>query len=140
MRQIGMSAAVVPSVPAPPLHDVLSWIDTRVRDVTGRRLGRVSAIVCDAQGTPWWIVFRHRGRDTVAPVAAVHARRHHEILLDRAAETLAPSPGEIDARAHAELVARFGLAGDAPAPAAPRRDGCTGRRFARLRRPRRRPR
>ena len=95
--------------PAHALPDVMAWIDSRVRDAAGRRLGRVNAVVADAQGTPWWLILRHRGRDVVAPVASVQATRHHEVLLDRAAETLAPCPAEIDEQAHEALVDRFGL-------------------------------
>ena len=129
MPLIGMSATGFAILPAPPLHVVMGWLDARVRDVSGRRLGRVSAVVADADGTPWWIVLRHRGHDVVAPVAAVHGTRHHEVLLDRTAETLAPCPAELDERAHEALVARFGLRAPEPAPA-PRapRDECGVRR------------
>ena len=135
MPRIGMSAAVATPVVRPrDLHDVVAWLDARARDITGRRLGRVRAIVCDAEGTPWWLVVRHRGHDVVAPVAAVHSRRHHEVLLDCAAEALPPCPGEIDERAHATLLERFGLASSpAPAPARGPRDACTPRRLRRLR-------
>ncbi len=128
-----MSATGSTTLPAPALHDVVAWLDARVRDATGRRLGRINAIVADASGTPWWIVVRHRGRDVVAPVAAVHETRHHEVLLDRTAETLAPCPAEIDERAHEALVDRFGLRAPQP-PAAPRgpRDACTPRRARRF--------
>jgi hypothetical protein len=112
---------------------VVSWLDARVRDATGRRLGRVKAIVADEQGTPWWIVLRHRGQDVVAPVASVVAGRHHEIHLDRAVESLAPCPTDIDERAHDALVARFGLSPQ-PATFAGRgpRDECTPRRTRRF--------
>ena len=137
MPGIGMSATGSTTLPAPALHDVMGWLDARVRDVTGRRLGRVSAVVADADGTPWWIVVRHRGGDMVAPVAAVLDTRHREVLLDRSAEALAPCPDEIDESAHEALVDRFGLtAAPAGTPAAPRgpRDACTARRIRRFRR------
>ena len=133
MPRIGMSATEATALPSPALHDVMGWLDARVRDVTGRRLGRVSAVVADADGTPWWIVFRHRGQDMVAPVASVHDSRHQEILLDRAAETLAVCPQDLDASAHEALVDRFGLRTPlAPAPPRGSRDECTPRRWRRL--------
>jgi hypothetical protein len=133
MPKIGMSATGFVTLPAQDLHDVMSWLDARVRDVTGRRLGRVKAIVADEHGTPWWIVVRHRGQDVVAPVASVHATRHHEVLLDRPVESLAPCPDEIDGSAHDTLVRRFGM-GTETAPAPPRgpRDACTPRRARRF--------
>ncbi len=131
-----MSATGSTTLPAPALHDVVAWLDARVRDATGRRLGRINAIVADASGTPWWIVVRHRGRDVVAPVAAVQGLRHQEVLLDRAAETLPACPAELDERAHEALVDRFGLApAKRPAPPRAARDACAGR-FRGLRRPR----
>ena len=134
MRRIGMSATGSTSLPAPALIDAMGWLDARVRDVTGRRLGRVRAVVADAEGTPWWIVVRHRGGEVVAPVAAVLDTRHHEVLLDRGADALAPCPEEIDQRAHEALVDRYGLQPDLP-PAAPprfRRDVCTPPRTGRF--------
>ena len=130
-----MSATGSVTLPAPALHDVMGWLDARVRDVTGRRLGRVNAVVADADGTPWWIVVRHRGSDVVAPVAAVQGTRHHEVLLDRTAESLAPCPDELDELAHEALVDRFGL-GSQEVPAPPRgpRDECTLRSTGRVRR------
>ena len=133
-----MSATGATALRSAALHDVMGWLDARVRDVTGRRLGRVSAVVADADGTPWWIVVRHRGQNVVAPVAAVHATRHRELLLDRAAESLAPCPEEIGAREHDVLVDRFGLdphTEDVPAPPRGPRDACTpSRRTRRFRR------
>jgi hypothetical protein len=133
--QIGMPATGSTNLPAPALHDVMGWLDARVRDVTGRRLGRVSAVVADADGTPWWIVIRHRGREVVAPVAAVLDTRHNEVLLDRDAESLPPCPDEIDESAHEALLDRFGLA-RADTPAGPRgpRDACTPRPARRFQR------
>ena len=128
-----MSATEATTLRAPALHDVMGWLDSRVRDVSGRRLGRVSAVVADAEGTPWWIVFRHRGQDMVAPVASVHDTRHHEVLLDRAAETLAFCPQELDESAHEALVDRFGLRTPlVPAPPRGPRDECTPRRRRRF--------
>ena len=138
MARVGMSSAEATTLQAPELLDVVSWIDARARDATGRRLGRVKAVVADAQGTPWWIVLRHRGRDVVAPVSAVCDARHREIRLDRPVEALAACPAEIDQGAHDALVDRFGLASpDSVAePRAPRgpRDACTPRARRRFRR------
>ena len=137
MGPIGMSATGSTTLPAYALHDAVSWIDTRVRDATGRRLGRVKAVVADEHGTPWWLVLRHRGEDVVAPVASVRPTRHRELTLDHAAEALAPCPDDLDEAAHRALVDRFGLAPEPttprPAPRGPR-DDCTprpARRFLR---------
>lgn len=117
-----MSAADPITLRAHELHEVVGWIDARVRDAGGRRLGRVSAVFADAQGTPWWIVVRHRGRDVVAPVDSVYGTRHHELLLDRPVEDLATSAGDIDERTHRALLARYGL-DDPGSPVKARRRG-----------------
>ncbi len=109
MQAIGMSATETVPLRAHDLHDVVGWIDARVRDATGRHLGRVRAVFSDASGTPWWILVRHRGRDLVAPVGAVYDTRHRQLLLDRAAETLAAGPREIGEREHRALLDRFGI-------------------------------
>ena len=117
------------------LDEAVAWIDTRVLDASGRRLGRVRAVVADAAGTPWWIVAGRRGRDVIAPVASVQDAFNGGIVLGHAAEALPPAEGEIDAPAHEALIARFGLAGEVPVTTPPRgpRDACSPR----LRRPRR---
>ena len=133
MQAIGMSATDALDPRAHRLDDVVGWLDARVRDASGRRLGRVRAVVADRDGTPWWIVVGHHGREVVAPVSAVQDARQRVLRLDRAAEALAPSPGEIDDAAHRTLLARYGVAAN-PAYA------CAGRaRLPERGRPRRRP-
>ena len=104
-----MPVAEATHLPARDLLEVVGWIDARVRDAAGRRMGRIRAVVADAEGRPWWVVLRHRGRDVVAPIGAVHGDHDRALVLDRAAESLATCPEPFDAAAHDALLARFAL-------------------------------
>jgi hypothetical protein len=108
-----MSAAAEPITlrnAQPELHDAVGWIDARVRDALGKRLGRVSAVFADREGQPWWIVVRRRGRTLVAPVAAVQSAGHSEVLLTCTQDVLVPAEEvQMSDAFHESLITRFGL-------------------------------
>lgn len=126
-------------MPAPAAHATLhaqhpfdlaravGWIDARARDARGRRLGRVSGVLADREGRPWWLIVRRRGRAMLAPVASVAEEAHGGLLLDCTREELESSPGcgcdELTPSLHEALLRHFGLTAGKPS-SPPVRDAC----------------
>jgi hypothetical protein len=57
---VGMTAA---------LDTALDWLDRRAYDADGSRLGRVSAVLVDADRAPQWVVVRTRGEELRLPAS-----------------------------------------------------------------------
>lgn len=109
----GMSAATATCTlrdPHPDLVDTVGWLDSRVCDALGRRVGRVTAVYVDRQGRPWWIAVGRRGRTYLAPVGAVRPGGHGLLWLACTREQLAAAgPAEMSPALHEALVTRYGL-------------------------------
>lgn len=94
----------------PELLEAVGWIDARVRDAFGQRVGRVSAVFADRNGHPWWVVVSRRGHMYLAPVTAIDSAPHHELRLTCPKDDLWATDGsEISAALHEALIRRFGL-------------------------------
>ena len=95
-----MAVATIKPANVPALDRAVGWIDAPVLDVLGRNVGRVRAVLCDAEGRPWWLVLRRRGlrgRTVLAPFDATQPTEDGPQLAC-SAESLdaAPDPGGDD--------------------------------------------
>jgi hypothetical protein len=111
---VDMSASTGPPVAASPdLTRAVQLIGSRALDSAGRRLGRITAVLTDGEGHPWWLVLRHWRRVLIAPVAVVGPSRHRLVFLacTRADLERAPQPGsdELTVQTHTALANHFGL-------------------------------